>query len=410
MTKTILLLSYFSGIDGCCPAEWLDDKVDSLSELDHNVVLISGLGSRPEARDNVIQFRVPSLSYADLMTEYWQLKSASDVIPYSFYVMLPFSITFGYLLDLFQKKILNGLGGGKWSWFLPVSFIAIYAAIRYRVGLILTTGGPPSAHLAGILAASMVRTKLVIEFQDPLSGDDIGRNSRSAKLLAMVENFLVKFSDRVVYVTEKAAALARKKFKTDKIISIYPGARRFDLPLKIHEKKSRKLRIVHLGTLYSTRNMSSLIDAIDGLISSGRMKENQIEIVNLGDIYGEFKLHHLSRNYIKQVPVQPRIDALTEATEFDMSLLIQHSDERSAATIPYKTYDYLNISNPIIALTNNEELSNLLDQLGHYSANVNNIDQIAELLLKIVNGTIDQRAFATKGIDPLVQCQKLITF
>ncbi len=410
MTKPILLISYFSGIDGCCPAEWLDDKVDSLSKLGHKVVLISGLSSRPEMRDNVIQLRVPSLSYLDLMTEYRQLKSASQLIPYSFYLILPFSITFGYFLDLVQNKILNGLGGGKWSWLFPVSFIAIYAAIRYRVRLILTTGGPPSAHLAGILAGCIARTKLVIEFQDPLSGNDIGRNSRSAKLLAMVENFLVKFSDRVVYVTENAAALARKKFKTDRIICIYPGARRFDFPLKKYEEKSAKLRIVHLGTLYSTRNMNTLIDAIDALIRSRKIQKNDIEIINLGEMYGEFKQHHLSRPYIKQVPIQPRIDALIQASEFDMSLLIQHTDERSVATIPYKTYDYLNIGNPIIALTNNSELSGLLIQLGNYSANVNDVDAIAGLILKILNSAADKRVSSSMGINPLAQCQKLITF
>ena len=409
MVKSILLISYFSGIDGCCPAEWVDDKIDSLSKLDHKIVLISGLGSKPEMRANVIQYRVPSLSYTDLMTEYRQLKSASQRVPYSFYLMLPFSLTFGYLFDLFQKQITNGIGGTKFSWIFPVSFVVMFTVIKYRIELILTTGGPPSAHIAGILIGRIARTKTVIEFQDPLSGDDIGRNSRSAKLLAIVESLLVKLSNRVVYVTKKASDLARKKFKTDKIISIYPGARRFNLPLKIDKKNFKKLKMVHLGTLYSSRNMNSLIGAIDSLIHSGKIKKNDIEIVNLGEIYGEFKSHHLRRNYIKQVPIQPRIEALAQAAEFDMSLLIQHSDKRSIATIPYKTYDYLNISNPIMALTNNKELSNLLAKFGHYSANVNDVDQIAELLMKILNGRTKQVSSSFKWIDPLVQCKKLIT-
>lgn len=410
MSKPILLLSYFSGIDGCCPAEWADDKVDSLSLLGYKIVLVTGLSSRYEARQNVLHYRVPSLSFVDIRTEFLQLKTTNQDIPISFYLMYPIAITLGFIFDILQRKLTHGIGGGRWSWFVPGFFVSLYACIRYRCSIILSTGGAASPHLVGILAAKLTFRRVVIELQDPLSGEDIGRNSRSALLLSIVEKILAKFSNRLVYVTEKAAAVAKLKFPNSNILAIYPGARRFQFFRSNCKNNNGPLKIVHLGTLYSSRNMNTLIAAIDRLIIEGKISSNDIEITNLGEMHGEFKEHHLSRRYIKQVPIQPRIDALKQASEFDMSLLIQHSDERSNATIPYKTYDYLNISNPIIALTNNEELSSLLIRLGHYSANVNNVDQIAELLLKILDGTINQRASRTNGIDPLVQCQKLITF
>ena len=61
----------------------------------------------------------------------------------------------------------------------------------------------------------------------------------------------------------------------------------------------------------------------------------------------------------------------------DVLLLIQHEDDRSSLTIPFKLYDYLNSGNLIFGLLyKNKELKNLLLDNGHLSTEINNINEI----------------------------------
>lgn len=184
-------------------------------------------------------------------------------------------------------------------------------------------------------------------------------------------------ADKVVFVTKHAAEYAKSKYENVKaqIVAIYPGSK-FYGNSQNNIKDLKKLRMIHLGTLYSTRNFNTLIQAIDALIKENKINENQIEILNLGEI----KEHHSSRKYIKQ----EREEAIQIASGFDISLLIQHADSRSEGTIPYKTYDYINISNPILALTNSDELSSLLKDNGHIAVDVNDVELIKQTILYLI--------------------------
>ncbi len=409
--KPVLLLSYFSGIDGCCPAEWADDKIDSLGKLSEKVILISAICSRPSSDNHVVQYRVPSLSLIDLRTEWNELRSTGQTAIVPFLLALPFALTFGLLLDSIQKIATNGLGGGRWSWFFPATCAALYASVRHNCRIIITTGGPASAHLAGVITGLLSRRSVITELQDPLSGECIGRNSRSAIMLAKVEAILIKLATKVVYVTKQAANEARSNFKADNITCIYPGARVFpEINSAAPTSNGRMLRLVHLGTLYSTRNFYTLITAIDKLISEGKILEDQIELMNLGEIYGEIKEHHLAKCYIKNQSIKPRREAIADAKQYSASLLIQHADDRSKLTIPYKTYDYLNLRNPILALTNNQELHDLLEHQGHFPANVNDIEGIANAIMLVMKASLLKAHESGKNtIDAVAQCRELIT-
>tara|TARA_R110001583_G_scaffold111063_2_gene260136 strand:+ start:13638 stop:14894 length:1257 start_codon:yes stop_codon:yes gene_type:complete len=412
MTKNdkILLISYFYGTKGCCPAEWADDKVDAISKIGNEVILLTSVSSKKNESEGIIHYRIPSLSIQDLKHELAELKKEKMDIPYmQFFVFMPFVITLGYLLDLLQKFITSGNGGGKWSWAFPASVCALYLAIRYNCRTIFTTGGPASAHLAGVFVSLLTRKKLVCELQDPLSGKDIGRTANSSKLLSSVEKIIMKAANKVVFVTKNAAAHAKNKYKYMKteIVAIYPGSKFFSK--SENNILPEKLTMIHLGTLYSTRNFNTLIQAIDELIDERLIDKNQIEILNLGEIYGEIKEHHLLRSYIKQESIKPREEAIYIASTYMVSLLIQHSDSRSEATIPYKTYDYINIGNPILALTNSDELSCLLIESGHISVDVDNVDLIKETILSLSKRYIEFKNHVKPlAIDIVEQTNKIL--
>lgn len=405
--KKILIVSYFANRKACCPAEWVDDKIDSLLKLESRLIVVSSLISEKYNHPNIKHYRVPSLSPKDLKHEISELY-AKKQLSMKVLFWLPLIVLFGIPLDIAQYFLTNGMGGGKWSWAISSFLCCIWALIVSKVNLVLTTGGPASAHLSGVCAAILFGKKRVCELQDPLSGEGIGRNSKSAKLLFLIEKFLIQNSHKIVYVTKQAYLESKEKFSrfSSRITFLYPGSKIFNI--SDCETMNEKLTFVHLGTLYSTRNFNNIVDAIDKLISDGKIKDSEIELINRGDIYGEYLKEYQKRSYFQRLDILPRQEAIEFAAKADVLLLVQHNDPRSLTTIPYKTYDYLNIKKPILALVNNPELKDILEESKNYCADVDSVEMICEKILQLYNSKKQFSLADNFKFDPVIQASKLI--
>ena len=377
----ILILSYYACMPGACQAEWLDDKIDSLLKGGYEVALVSAICARRHESKNIKHWRIPSVSLTDFRDELQRIIMRGDRVHARTYLMWPVVLTVGLLLDAMQYVVTKGVGEGRWSWTLPSALGALLLALRFKPDIILSTGGPASAHLAGIAVSKLIASPVVIELQDPLSGGDIGRNKQARGWLYRVEKLIVASADKTVYVTKAAAAFAASQFQSSKVFCVYPGAKDFAIipgPRKVNAND--KLRMIHLGSLYATRNFRSIIAAIDSLIESGRLTASGVELINLGHVAKEISDEILLRPYVKILPPVAREEALRIAADCDVTLLIQNSDERSKVTIPYKTYDYLNLGNGLLALLNSDELTELLAGCGHVAAPLSDVDAIAQRL------------------------------
>lgn len=408
MTKNkLLVFSYYSNIPGACQAEWIDDKIDSLMKSGNDVALISAI-SGEKSYFKIPNWRVPSISFSDYVDEVKRSINAKNKLHFSALLWLPFVLTIGLLFDLLLIIVTKGIGEGRWSWFISATIAGFFLALIFKPNKILTSGGPASAHLAGIIVGKIFSIPVIVELQDPLSGEGIGRNDESRGWLYKVEKFIIDYADMTVYVTEAAAEFAKKQFNSSKITFVYPGSRDFGIK---HDKNmssdiDKKIRLVHLGTLYSTRNFDSIIKAIDSLIEQHLLEEKEIELINLGHVGVEVIDRILEKSYIKILPLVPREEALQFASKCDATILIQNSDNRSNVTIPYKTYDYLNINNHVLALLNSDELTNLIRSNLHTAVDVNDVDGISECIMKIKNGNITTSI--STGIDAIVQADALV--
>ena len=403
--KHVLVISYFAGMVGFSPAEWLDDKVDSFVKLGHKITLVSALSSQKCTLPGVTHYRIPSLTVTDFGQEKKELQLSGRKVPFFTYLLYPLIYTLGFLIDLMLKVFTQGVGGGRLSWIFTSAFTSIYLSLFKKVDIVFSTGGAASSHVVAVAAGVIAKIPIIVELQDPLSGEGIGRNSRSAQLLGWVEHLVVKFSKKVVFVTESAAREAREFYKTKNIVCIYPGSRKFTYSEMVPENK--KFRFVHLGTLYSTRNFNTLIQAIDQLIDQKKITTDEIELINQGDIHGDYKTNYLSKSYFKQYPIRPRREAIEFCSSSNINLVVQHTDPRSSTTIPYKLYDYMNLNKPILGLINSEELKNLLAKHGHYSAQINNVDDIAEKVLFLLRSKTFENNQAAQ-IDAIEQAAELL--
>ena len=93
--------------------------------------------------------------------------------------------------------------------------------------------------------------------------------------------------------------------------------------------------------------------------------------------------YYRSKKYFKDYKSIEKTKALKLIENYNILLLIQHKDQRSKITIPYKFYDYLNFNCPIFGITNNEELDEILVNNGHYHSNNSSVSEIEKSLIKI---------------------------
>ena len=373
-----------ANIPGCCQAEWVDDRIYELINRGYDIHAVSATHCFKYPK-NIKHYRVPSILPFEALSEYNEIKSMNIDIKSRPILMI-------YLKAMSSiSKILSALniqifkGEGRWFWFIP-SFVMLFVlSIKNRYKYIYSTGGPASAHLATILVSKLLNIKNIVELQDPLSGDDIGRNSYSKKALKIIEKIIVSNASNVVYATKSAMNSAKIKYSkfSNKIFSIYPGAKQNNK--SVNRSISTILQFSYIGSLYQTRNLDNFLKAFSE-VSKKINKEYSIDLYGwVADDVKE-RIQKYEGININLHGMISRELAHQKAMDSDILLLVQHTDDRSALTIPFKVYDYLNTENLILGLTyKNQEIDEILSRFGHLYCPADSVSDIKKTLNKIFN-------------------------
>ena len=376
--KSLLLISYYSTLNKGVMSNWVQDKLNILCEF-NKVTLITSITNPKIYKFNLQIIRVPSISPIRFIHE---LKSINSLVQKLKYIVLygPIIFSIGFIYLFFERVILRREGGGIWSFTPIATLVSYYLLVVKKIKIVYSTGGPASAHLVNVIISKLHSHHSIVELQDPLVGEEIGHNVISSKMLLKLERIILMSVDKIVYNTKTAYNQAKKRYPSAKNIRhVYSSSFNYNLKNSnaiSHEKN--KLKLVHLGTLYSTRNFNNLIPAI--------CKENikNLKLINVGYVTNE----NIKQSNCVKVTYEDevsRFDALRILDKNDIALLIQHTDNRSKTTIPYKTWDYLNSNKLIFALTNNRELDDLLMEHGHITANVKDSKDIQLKIRYLVN-------------------------
>ena len=311
------------------------------------------------------------------------MRSAGECVPFKIHLLMPFAFFLGNIIDFIMRKVTKGVSGGRWPWLLTAFPVALWLNLRFGVRDVFCTGGPTSAHVVGGALVRLTGGRLFCEFQDPLLGATMTRSSMTRRISARVEAWLARCSNRAVYVTQEAARLARERNpeQVQQIIGVYPGAWQFVPPVAPGERrKAEVFEFLHLGTLYGSRNLDLFFDALDALHEEGFELARAVRVVNLGAVYCETAPRYLARPDFQSLDALDRVDALRRARQASCLMLAQHADERSRETIPYKTYDYLNLGLPVFGLLNNDELQALIESCGGHAAQADDMEAIKRTL------------------------------
>ena len=176
MKNKVLVISHMANIPGCCQAEWVDDRIYELINRGYDIHVVSATHcfKYPEI---ISHYRVPSILPFEAMSEYNEIKSMNIDIKSRPMLIIYLKVMSSISKTLSALNIQIFKGEGRWFWFIPSFIMLFILSIRNKYKYIYSTGGPASAHLATILLSKLSNIKNIIELQDPLSGDDIGRNS-----------------------------------------------------------------------------------------------------------------------------------------------------------------------------------------------------------------------------------------
>ena len=379
MRDNILFVSFFTGVTGNCPAEWADDKLAVLEKV-YRINLVTCIYSLQASAPNKNVFKLPSLSIIDFYTEVREASRRKVKLPiFSILFWLPAIVTIGIVIDIVSLLIKRKISGAKVSWAIPAFFVMVYISSIQRVKFVFSTGGSVSAQIAASLFGAFTSKKIVCEFQDPL----VGSTMNTIGISSIVEKFIIFFSYKTVFVTKVACkgAQARNPKMADRIFAKYPGAQFFSLDNK-NSFVNKNIKLIHVGTLYGSRNLNELIKAVK--IAKESLDEDiSIEIINVGEVYCDERDQYVDSGLVTLVGEKTRQEAVA-FLENGMPLLIQHSDSRSEETIPYKTYDYLNSGRAIFGVLYSKELFELLDD-GINLVSYNDLERLVENIVALAN-------------------------
>lgn len=396
--KKILIISYFAGEEGLANSEWVLDKIYAFQLLGYDVELVTSLSGTFTIQKFKV-YQLPSVAPSLFISEVKSSKRFDIRILF----LIPFVFLFGILIEIIERLLLRRVGRGYWSWTVSVIAFLFTFKLLTKYDKVYTLGGPPSSYLAGLIYAKFTKKRLIIDFQDHLVGPGLGHNQLSAKYLSVVEKILIHSNATIIFHMESVMESAKIRHPNrHNLFHFYTGSREFDISRSEIKKllEYNKVSFVHFGTIYSSRNFKLINSALNNINSIQDV--NRFEITNIGEISSENLEIDSWKVFYKYMPSVPRIVGLKMINDYDVLLLIQHTDERSKASFPFKVWDYLNSGLPILALVNNDELHKLLEDHGHYVANLSEKESIINIVIELVNDITNNKLCLKRNKFPLV--------
>ena len=374
---TWLVLSHAFNMDGRAASHTITDKIPHLLARGVKPIVLSAVTGRQDElveHHRLLPFSAVGLRFdlRHVLKRHVRSKAVYKTAVGSMTLLLsPL-----YLLE----KIFIRLEP-QWSWFFP-AYLQGAKIIRERhPGLIYSTGGANSAHLAGYFLAKKFSLPWVAEIHDPMIYRNWERRKMAYRFAAWLEGKICQRADVAIWFVETALARARARHPDlgDRGKVMVPGA---DRPAfaKMPYARGAELVIGHFGSLAPTRNLAGFLEGLKKVLGKRPDLSGIIRI----EVYGS-GLDAVSTRAVANFPfpgmvreigrleLDPatgesgRDRVLKRMQTVDALLLLHGTGDFCEEYIPSKLYEYLWTQRPIIGLVwKNPHLHRILSELGHW--------------------------------------------
>jgi glycosyltransferase involved in cell wall biosynthesis len=247
----------------------------------------------------------------------------------------------------------------RWStWWLGAVPAGLRLIRTHRPAVLWSTYPIPTAHLVGLTLRRLTGTPWVADFRDPMMDETYPHDPAQRRVHAWIEQRVVRDAARLVFTTESTRRIYLRRYpRLDpaRCVVIPNGYDEDDfrtIPTR-RVTASGPFRLVHSGVIYpEERDPLPLLRALSRLRREGRISGETLRVELLGpgqeaeyaSLIDELGL----RGVVRVLPTIPHRLALLDAADASALLLLQGPS--CNAQIPAKTYEYLRLRRPILAL------------------------------------------------------------
>ncbi len=278
-----------------------------------------------------------------------------------------------------------------WAWAVPRIFFpddqVLWAPAAVRAGrrihaehpvdAIYSSSPPISGHLAASWLARMLDVPWIADFRDPWIGNayaqDLGPAHRA--LQRRLERRIVDRASRVIlptadlldaYAQRYPAAAARMThipngYDLAELESLAAGAPRTD-------RADGHFRLIYAGSLYGEQELRLFLDGVQLLLARSPDLRARLRV----DFAGWFSAANQQiaaerlptlAPVVRQLGFLPKADVVARERDADAGLVLIAHEPGRGAVAPAKTYEYLGLDLPVLAVAPPGELRRILDEL-----------------------------------------------
>ncbi|MGZ5474967.1 MAG: glycosyltransferase [Thermoanaerobaculia bacterium] len=266
------------------------------------------------------------------------------------------------------------------GWLVPAAIAGLRTIRRERIAHIFSSGPYWTNHLVGLVLSRVTGLPWTAHFRDPWTAAPQSKpvSILSARLEKWLERLVMKYADSVACVTERHTRLLRETFadlNPEKFLTVpngYDGAEWEacdGVSVDPETTDGSKFVITYPGTfMMGTRSPRPLFRALRRLIDAGELDPNELRVNLFGncDVAEGIPVPQMAAEYaladfVHVGAPMGRPQTLRRMASSDLLLLLA---EGWTLQIPGKTYEYLRAGRPILALTSDGALADLLRTTG----------------------------------------------
>ena len=301
-------------------------------------------------------------------------ESQISEIPSQVEIVRAFALDSRRHLSLGQRYLKQTALPDRWvSWVLGAIPAGLYQIHAREIDLIFTTFPIATAALIGYLLHRLTGKPWIVDFRDSMTEENYPLDPMTRRMYRWIEQKAVRYGSLFVFTARSAMRMYLERYpqlKPDRCMLLPNGYDDADFEsIQIRAKTDpRKIRLLHSGLIYPwERNPRPFFQALAQLKAQGLISEETLA-VHLRACGSEREFQSCVKelgiaDLVHFDPPLPYRLALEDAAAADAFLLIQGAVCNHQ--VPAKTYEYLRLGKPVLALTDRVgDTGSLLEEVG----------------------------------------------